>query len=49
MAFLKISVLQPLAPAQSEPPFQLAQGAVLLAFVAWGWLAVRRFHAPAAA
>ena len=48
-AFQKIAVLQPLAPTQSEPPFQIAQAVVLLAFVALGWLAVRRYHPPAAA
>lgn len=41
-SFLKISVLNDLAPTGSEPPFALAQGVVLLSFVALGWLAVRR-------
>jgi len=48
-AFQKIAVLQPLAPTQSEPPFQIVQAVVLVAFVALGWLAARRYHPPAAA
>ena len=43
-AFQKLSFLQPLAPTQSEPPFIIAQMAVLLIFVVLGFLAVRRFH-----
>ena len=43
-AFLKLTFLQPLAPTQSEPPFLIAQALVLVAFVALGALAVRRFH-----
>jgi hypothetical protein len=46
-AFQKLSFLQPLAPTQSEPPFQIAQAAVLAIFVVLGFLAVRKFH-PAA-
>ena len=46
-AFLKVAVLQPLAPTQSEPPFLVAQLAVLAVFVALGILAVIRFR-PAA-
>jgi len=42
--FLKIGALKALAPTQSEPPFAIAQGIVLLAFVVVGFLAVRRFH-----
>jgi hypothetical protein len=45
-AFQKVSVLQPLAPTQSEPPFQITQVVVLAAFVILGWLAVRRFRPP---
>lgn len=41
-AFLKIEALNNLAPTGSEAPFALAQGALLLAFVALGWLSVRR-------
>jgi hypothetical protein len=43
-AFQKLPFLQPLAPTQSEPPFIVAQTAVLLIFVVLGFLAVRRFH-----
>jgi hypothetical protein len=43
-AFQKLSFLKPLAPTQSEPPFLIAQVAVMLIFVALGFLAVRRFH-----
>jgi succinate dehydrogenase/fumarate reductase cytochrome b subunit len=43
-AFQKLPFLQSLAPTQSEPPFILAQGVVLLAFIALGALAVMRFH-----
>lgn len=45
-SFQKITVLNDLAPTGSEPPFALAQGAVLLAFVALGWLVVRRRAMP---
>ena len=43
-AFQKLSFLHPLAPTQSEPPFLVAQLAVLIAFVVFGILAVRRFR-----
>ena len=43
-SFLKISALRDLAPTQSEPPFAIAQGAVLLVFVVLFVVAVRRFH-----
>ena len=43
-AFQKLAFLQPLAPTQSEPPFAIAQFAVLAIFVALGFLALRRFH-----
>ena len=46
-SFQKLSVLQPLAPTQSEPPFLFAQGAVLALFVLAGVLALMRFR-PAA-
>jgi hypothetical protein len=46
-AFLKIPALKALAPTQSEPPFAIAQGVVLLLFIALGVLAVRGFR-PAA-
>ncbi len=43
-AFQKLAFLQPLAPTQSEPPFAIAQLAVLVIFLLLGFLAVRRFH-----
>jgi hypothetical protein len=43
-AFQKIAFLKALAPTQSEPPFQLAQGAALLALVVLAILAVRKFR-----
>jgi hypothetical protein len=43
-AFLKVPALHALAPTQNEPPFAIAQGVVLLLFVALGTLAVRRFQ-----
>lgn len=46
-AFLKITVLNNLAPTGSEPPFALAQGTVLLGFVTLGWLVIRRRPVPA--
>ena len=42
--FLKVPALHELAPSQSEPPFALAQGIVLLLFIGVGVGAVRRFH-----
>jgi hypothetical protein len=42
--FLRVPFLQPLAPTQSEPPFQLAQAVVLLAFLALGRASVRGFQ-----
>jgi hypothetical protein len=46
--FLKVQPLHDLAPTQSEPPFLVAQGAVLILFVVLGFLAVRKFHPRAA-
>jgi hypothetical protein len=47
-AFQKFMFLHQLAPTQAEPPFAVAQIAVLALFVWLGYLAVRRFHpAPA--
>ena len=43
-AFQKLPFLQPLAPTQSEPPFLIAQIAVLAIFVVLGFLALKRFH-----
>ena len=41
-AFLKVPALHALAPTQGEPPFALAQGVVLLGFVALTVVALRR-------
>ena len=43
-AFLKIPALHALAPAGSEPPFAIAQGVLLVIFVALGIAAARNFH-----
>jgi hypothetical protein len=43
-AFRKVPFLEPLAPTQSEPPFLVAQLAVMAIFIVLGILAVRRFH-----
>jgi hypothetical protein len=47
-SFQKISALKALAPTQSEPPFQIAQGAALVLFVVLAILAVRKFRPVAA-
>jgi hypothetical protein len=44
--FLKVPALHELAPEGSEPPFAIAQGVVLLAFIAAGVLSLKRFHPP---
>ena len=43
-AFLKVPFLNALAPTQSEPPFAIAQGIVLVLFIVLGIVAVRSFH-----
>ncbi|MBN8919885.1 MAG: hypothetical protein J0H62_04135 [Rhizobiales bacterium] len=43
-SFQKVGFLQAIAPTQSEPPFAITQGVLLLAFVAMGWTLLRRFH-----
>jgi hypothetical protein len=43
-AFLKVPAIHDLAPTQSEPPFLIAQGAVLLLFVVLGAVALKKFH-----
>ena len=43
-AFLKVPGLHALAPTQSEPPFTITQGIVLLIFIGLGLLALRRFR-----
>jgi hypothetical protein len=42
--FQKLPALHALAPNQSEPPFQIAQGLLLAAFIVLGIMAARRFH-----
>ena len=48
-AFQKLPILHALAPNGSEPPFVVAQGLVLLIFVALGIRAAKRFHRTAQA
>ncbi len=43
-SFQKIEPLNAFAPNGNEPPFMVAQGALLLAFLMLGYLAIRRFH-----
>jgi uncharacterized membrane protein SirB2 len=43
-AFQKLAFLRPLAPTQSEPPFVVAQIAVLVIFIVLGFVALRRFR-----
>jgi hypothetical protein len=44
-AFQKLAFLRGLGPTQSELPFAAAQIAMLAIFMAFGFLAVRRFRA----
>ena len=46
-AFLKVAILNALAPTQSDPGFIVAQLIVLAVFVVLGIRAVRRFHPEA--
>lgn len=41
--FSKVPALRALAPTQSEPPFAISEGLLLVAFVVLTWLATRRF------
>jgi hypothetical protein len=43
-SFLKVPALKALAPTQKEPPFLIAQLAVLAVFIVLGVLSVKRFH-----
>ena len=43
-SFLKIPTLHALAPAGTEPPFAIAQGATLVLFGVLGFFAVKRFR-----
>jgi hypothetical protein len=49
--FDKVPALKELAPTQTEAPFKMAQGVLLVAFIILGALAATRFHPqePAAA
>lgn len=48
--FQKVEFFHALAPTQKEPPFAIAQAVVLIAFIALGIAAAKKFHpaAPAA-
>lgn len=43
-AFLKVPALKEMAPTQTEPPFKIVQGLVLVAFVILGIQASKRFR-----
>ena len=43
-SFLKVPALKALAPTQKEPPFLVAQLAVMAIFIVLGILAVKKFH-----
>jgi hypothetical protein len=43
-AFQKLPFLAPLAPTQSEPPFLIAQLAVMAVFLAFGVVAAKRYR-----
>ena len=43
-SFLKVPALKALAPTQKEPPFLVAQLAVMALFIALGIFSVRKFH-----
>ena len=45
-SFMKIPALKALAPTQSEPPFAIAQGLVLVLFIVLGTGAVKKFRIP---
>ncbi|HXC07950.1 MAG TPA: hypothetical protein VNV61_03400 [Steroidobacteraceae bacterium] len=42
--FQKVAFFHALAPTQTEPPFAIAQGIVLLAFIALGVAAAKKFR-----
>jgi hypothetical protein len=48
-SFLKVPALKALAPTQKEPPFLVAQLAVMVLFIVLGALAVKKFQAGRAA
>jgi hypothetical protein len=45
--FQKVAFFRALAPTQTEPPFAIAQGLVLILFVALGIVAAKRFRLAA--
>ena len=45
--FMKIDFFRSLAPTQQEPPFLIAQLAVLALFIAFGWLGVQHVKSGA--
>jgi hypothetical protein len=47
--FQKVAFFHALAPTQTEAPFAIAQGVVLIAFIALGVAAAKKFHPPARA
>jgi hypothetical protein len=47
-SFMKVSGLNALAPTQSEPPFAITQGVVLVIFIMIALIAVVRFRPVAA-
>lgn len=42
--FQKVPALKAIAPSQSSPPFGIAQGIVLVGFIAWGIATAKRFR-----
>lgn len=48
-SFLKIPTLHAMAPTQKEPPFLVAQLAVMAVFIVVGVLAVKKFHVASTA
>jgi len=48
-SFLKVPSLKALAPTQKEPPFLVAQLAVMAIFIVLGVFAVKKFHVEQAA
>jgi hypothetical protein len=47
--FQKVAFFHALAPTQTEAPFKMVQGVVLIAFIALGLAAARKFRPPASA
>ena len=43
-SFEKVPALHAMAPTQSEPPFAVAQGIVLVLFIVLTIFAVKKFH-----